>query len=74
MDGATFLSWFKNQFIVAVQHLTATGPVFLIFDGHYSHIRLELIRTARASKIQLICLPPNTTHLLQPLDVGMFSV
>ena len=74
MDGINFLSWFKNQFIPAVRHLTASGPVFLIFDGHYSHISLDLIKTARASNIQLICLPPNTTHLLQPLDVGLFSV
>ena len=46
-------------------------PAFL--DGHHSHISLDLIRTARDSNVILLCLPPNTTHLLQPLDVGVFG-
>ena len=74
MDTINFLSWFTRHFIPAVKHLTETGPVLLLFDGHYSHISLELIRQARQHNIHLTCLPPNTTHLLQPLDVGVFAV
>lgn len=73
MDPANFLSWFLKLFLPAVSHLTETGPVLLFFDGHYSHISLELIRAARQSNVHLLCLPPNTTHILQPLDVGFFS-
>ena len=73
MDLANFLSWFVKLFVPAVSHLTATGPVFLFFDGHYSHISIELIKQARDHNIRLLCLPPNTTHLLQPLDVGLFA-
>ena len=73
MDPANFLSWFLKLFLPAVSHLTAKGPVLLFFDGHYSHISLELIRAARQSNVHLLCLPPNTTHILQPLDVGAFS-
>ena len=73
MDPANFLSWFLKHFLPAVSHLTKTGPVLLFFDGHYSHISLELIRAARQNNVHLLCLPPNTTHILQPLDVGVFS-
>lgn len=59
--------------LASVSHLTPTGPVILYFDGHHSHISMELIRRARDNNIILLCLPPNTTHLLQPLDVGVFA-
>ena len=73
MDGANFLSWFTKLFLPAVAYLTKTAPVLLFLDGHHSHISLELIRTACSNNILLLCLPPNTTHLLQPLDVGVFA-
>ncbi|KDR68191.1 hypothetical protein GALMADRAFT_32338, partial [Galerina marginata CBS 339.88] len=42
-------------------------------DGHGSHTTLEWINLARANNIILYCLPPHTTHRLQPLDVGCFG-
>ena len=51
-------------FVPAFQHLTAIAPVFLLFDGHHSHISLNLIYTAKESNIILFCLPPNCTHVL----------
>ena len=45
----------------------------LIFDGHHSHISLELIELAKNNNIHLLCLPPHSTHLLQPLDVSVFG-
>ena len=41
MDSSNFLSRFTNLFLPTVSHLTKSGPVIL-FDGHYSHIILEL--------------------------------
>ena len=50
------------------------GPgVILFFDGHYSHVNLDVIRVAQENNITLVTLPPNTTHALQPLDVGVFA-
>ena len=62
-----------KQFYPVVKHLLETGPVVLFIDGHYSHSSLELITRARSLGIHLFCLPPNTTHLLQPLDIGVFG-
>jgi hypothetical protein len=42
-------------------------------DGHSTHLTLELIQYARAHKIVVICLPPKSTHVFQPLDVGIFG-
>ena len=35
-------------------------------------IFLEVIKLAKENDIHLLCLPAHTTHLLQPLDVGVF--
>ena len=73
MEEANYLIWFERQFYPAVHHLLETGPVILFFDGHFSHMSITLIKKARAFGIHLFCLPPNTTHVLQPLDVGVFG-
>jgi hypothetical protein len=49
------------------------GYRILIVDGHESHITTQAIRFCVDHKIILLCLPAHTTHLLQPLDVGVFS-
>ena len=45
----------------------------LIVDGHASHISTEFIKFCNEKKIILLCLPPHTTHMLQPLDVSVFG-
>ena len=62
------LEWFR----LFVASFPPTRPVLLIEDGHSSHISLEVIKLAKENDIHLLCLPAHTTHLLQPLDVGVF--
>ena len=45
----------------------------LIVDGHDSHLTTDALRFCVEKKIILLCLPPSATHLLQPLDVGVFG-
>ncbi|CAR25347.1 KLTH0G17358p [Lachancea thermotolerans CBS 6340] len=45
----------------------------LIIDNHYSHYCRPVLDYVATRKITLLLLPPNTTHVLQPLDVGVFS-
>jgi len=49
-------------------------PRCLIVDGHSSHISWQVVKFALDHNIHIICLPSKSTHLLQPLDVGCFSL
>jgi len=42
-------------------------------DGHYSHVTIEFMEYCVAHQILPYCLPPHSTHPLQPLDVGLFG-
>lgn len=64
-----YLNWFH----FFLKNIPPTRPVLLIQDGHASHISIELIELARANDVHLLCLPAHTTHILQPLDVGVFK-
>ena len=45
----------------------------LVCDGHDSHISADFVAYCIHHRIDLILLPPHSSHLLQPLDVGVFS-
>jgi hypothetical protein len=51
----------------------ADAPIFLIVDGHGSHVTSELIEVAVRHNFEIFRLPLHTTHRLQPLDVGVFG-
>lgn len=42
-------------------------------DGCASHYSLPIVATAAKLDVLLVCLSANATHLLQPLDVIVFS-
>jgi hypothetical protein len=45
----------------------------LLFDGFGSHLTRQFIEFCDQAEILPFCFPPHTTHLLQPLDVGVFQ-
>jgi hypothetical protein len=45
----------------------------LLCDGYGSHMTYEFIDFCEKNDIILYFLPPHTSHLLQPLDVGVFQ-
>jgi hypothetical protein len=45
----------------------------LILDGHDSHHSEEFETYCQEHNIITLCMPPHSSHLLQPLDVGCFS-
>jgi hypothetical protein len=45
----------------------------LLFDGHTSHVSFDFIQFCDLHDIVALCLPPHATHILQPLDVGIFG-
>ena len=73
MEAKNFSTWFEKLFVPSVAPLLETGPAVLFVDGHHSHLTLDLIQLARSKGVHLVCLPPHTTHLLQPLDAGVYG-
>ena len=69
IDSELFLLWMKKVFL---RHCGSQRPIILFVDGHVSHITLNVIDLARENDVILFCLPPHTTHALQPLDVSFF--
>jgi len=45
----------------------------IMYDGATSHFSPSLIQWALQSKVVLMVLPAHSSHLLQPLDVGIFK-
>ena len=68
-DNRTFEIWFFKFFVPAV---TGKGKVALIRDNLGSHFSKAVIDKCLEENIYFICLPPNATHLCQPLDVAVF--
>ena len=62
--------WIRSVFEPAT-HTDATR--LLIVDGHGSHITAPFIRFCMDHDILVLLLPPHSSHLTQPLDVGIFS-
>lgn len=69
MTETVFTTWFKNQFLDYIK----IKPALLIYDGHLSHISMELIQAAIEAEVTILKLPPHTSHILQPLDVSVFK-
>jgi hypothetical protein len=67
VEEHVFYDWLVNQFIPSVENIKR--PLLLIFDGHAAHISTRIIQAAMKHQIELECLPPHTTTILQPLDV-----
>src|SRR5438270_733991 len=45
----------------------------LISDGYNSHLEFDFVEYCWNNYIVPFCLPPHTTHFLQPLDVVCFQ-
>src|SRR6202000_723660 len=45
----------------------------LILDGYESHTSAQFRQYCKEHEIIPLCMPPHSSHLLQPLDVGCFS-
>jgi hypothetical protein len=64
---------FIKFFDTATQNVAAEGPWLLQVDGHGSHISLLFLLYAKKHNIIVLGYPPHCTHLLQGLDVVLFS-
>jgi hypothetical protein len=47
--------------------------ILLLLDGHATHHHGPNLDLCRDNMIDVCFLPPHTSHILQPLDVGIFN-
>ena len=72
VDSDIFYEWVRS-FILETSFLHARGKkMLLIFDGYGSHWTYRVLRLFKDNGIVIVSLPSHTSHVLQPLDVGVF--
>jgi DDE superfamily endonuclease len=67
------LEWLRKCFEPKTREKAEGRWRLLICDGHDSHISAKFVRHFIDNDIILLLLPPHSSHLLQPLDVGVFK-
>jgi hypothetical protein len=67
------LAWLKH-FDAHTKASSAGAYRLLIIDGHESHCSVEFQDYCKENKIIALCMPPHSSHLLQPLDVVPYSL
>jgi hypothetical protein len=70
MTSDAFLTWLSQHFI---PNLPPLRPHVLLIDSAGPHIDYRTFRHAKDNGIEIYRLPRNSTHLLQPLDNGVFG-
>ncbi|KFY20161.1 hypothetical protein V493_07734, partial [Pseudogymnoascus sp. VKM F-4281 (FW-2241)] len=66
------LRWLQHFVRHTAPH-TAEVPKLLLLDSHVSHTSYEFIIIAAENNILIYTFPSHLTHILQPLDVGIFQ-
>ena len=66
------LDWLRH-FDKHTKKRNVGGYRLLILDDHESHDSLEFTTYCKENNIVILCMPAHSSHLLQPLDVGVFS-
>ena len=70
MEDTVFEDWFVKHYVKWAADFRK--PCILFLDGHGSHLTYKVVESALANQIVMICLPPHTSHALQPCDVALF--
>jgi DDE superfamily endonuclease len=72
-DNELGIRWLKECFELETR-LAPRKSRILIMDGYASYISIEALKFYIASNIIVLCLPSHSTHITQPLDVGIFQL
>lgn len=69
-DAKAFEEWFTSTMLPVLKK--KEGIKVMIGDNLSSHISPRVLELCNENNIRFVCLPPNSTHLTQPLDVAFF--
>ncbi|XP_062707873.1 uncharacterized protein LOC134288132 [Aedes albopictus] len=61
------------RYVLHPQMVEDALPAIYFIDGHFSHMAWVTADECRKLGIHLVCLYPNCTRILQPLDVAVFK-
>ncbi|XP_028037361.1 uncharacterized protein LOC114248348 [Bombyx mandarina] len=70
-DSTVFQDWFNSVIIPWADKLD--GPKLIIGDNLSSHLNIDIVSKCEERNIRFTFLPPNSTHISQPLDVAFFG-
>lgn len=70
---AIFEDWYFTVAVRYFEKYPKESPKALIGDNLASHLSVRVIESCVENNIKFILLPPNSTHICQPLDVAFFK-
>ena len=74
METDQFHEWLKTFTHYVRNVLRLSGPIVLFLDGHLSHVSIKVIDHGIEQNVHIVCIPPHSSHVWQPLDVSVYSV
>ena len=74
-NSAVFYNYLEHHFVTYTSITDTQGDqkTLILYDGHKSHEQLTLTDWAKKHNVILFVLPPHSSHLTQPLDIGVFG-
>jgi len=69
MDSCAFKKFLEHF----SRHCGDERPILLLVDSVSSHVNLEAFEFAKSKGIEIYRFIPNATHIMQPLDKGVFG-
>ncbi|CAK1599466.1 unnamed protein product [Parnassius mnemosyne] len=70
-DSVCFENWFEK--VIVPYTKKKPGRKIVIGDNLSSHFSENVLKKCEKLNISFVCLPPKSTHLLQPLDVALYG-
>jgi hypothetical protein len=78
MDKDIFYTWIRDSLIPDIlekrQRYRYEGPAYLILDNCSSHKGDNVNELCESCNLNLLWLPPHSSHFLQCLDVSLFGI
>lgn len=70
-DACSFEDWFVTLLLPKIKRSGCEKSI-VIGDNLSSHISPKVLKLCQENNIAFVALPPNATHLTQPLDISFF--
>ena len=69
INADLFAEWFQQL----IESISSQSPAVLFMHSHASHTTPEILSKTSDNGTYFVTFPSHTTHLLQPLDVGVYK-